>query len=37
MDNRIATSLPGMNQVAIDELAARTVAAATSDEGERRG
>jgi ADP-ribosylglycohydrolase len=37
MDNRIATSLPGMNQVAIDELAARTVAAAASDEGERRG
>ena len=37
LDNRIATSLPGMNQVAIDELAARTVAAATSDEGERRG
>lgn len=27
LDNRLATSLPGMNQVAIDELAARTVAA----------
>jgi ADP-ribosylglycohydrolase len=26
LDNRIATSLPGMNQVAIDELVARTVA-----------
>jgi ADP-ribosylglycohydrolase len=26
LDNRIATSLPGMDQVAIDELAARTVA-----------
>jgi len=36
LDNRIATSLPGMNEMAIDELAARTVAA-TSGEGERRG
>jgi ADP-ribosylglycohydrolase len=27
LDNRLATSLPGMNQVAIDELAARTIAA----------
>jgi ADP-ribosylglycohydrolase len=27
LDNRLATSLPGMNQVAISELAARTVAA----------
>lgn len=27
LDNRMATSLPGMNQVAISELAARTVAA----------
>ncbi|MEU4192465.1 ADP-ribosylglycohydrolase family protein [Kribbella sp. NPDC026611] len=25
LDNRVATSLPGMNQIAIDELAARTV------------
>jgi ADP-ribosylglycohydrolase len=31
LDNRIATSLPGLNQVKIDELAARTV------EGARRG
>jgi ADP-ribosylglycohydrolase len=29
LDNRLATSLPGMNQVAIDQLAARTVAART--------
>jgi hypothetical protein len=26
LDNRLTTSLPGMDQVAIDELAARTVA-----------
>jgi hypothetical protein len=25
LDNRVATSLPGMDQIAIDELAARTV------------
>jgi len=42
LDNRLATSLPGMNQVAIDELAARTVAvqkvlAAQKAEGARRG
>ncbi|GAA0931439.1 ADP-ribosylglycohydrolase family protein [Kribbella koreensis] len=29
LDNRLATSLPGMNQVAITDLAARTVAAQT--------
>ncbi len=36
LDNRIATSLPGLNQVKISELAARTVAAGTG-EGARRG
>lgn len=36
LDNRLATSLPGMNQVAIDELAARTVAVRKA-EGARRG
>ncbi|WP_026163460.1 ADP-ribosylglycohydrolase family protein [Kribbella catacumbae] len=36
LDNRLATSLPGMDQVAIDELAARTVAAQKA-EGARRG
>jgi hypothetical protein len=25
LDNRVATSLPGMDQVALDELAARTL------------
>jgi len=44
LDNRLATSLPGMHQVAIDEVAARTVAAqkavqkaAQKAEGARRG
>jgi len=46
LDNRIATSLPGMNQVAIDELASRTLAVSagagvgtvsSTAEGERRG
>lgn len=40
LDNRLATSLPGMDQVAIDELAARTVAAQKAGqkaEGARRG
>ena len=36
LDNRVATSLPGMDQVAIDELAARTLAVSTG-EGARRG
>jgi ADP-ribosylglycohydrolase len=36
LDNRIATSLPGLNQVKISELAARTVSAQTG-EGTRRG
>jgi ADP-ribosylglycohydrolase len=48
LDDRLATSLPGMNQVAISELAARTVAAqanagradgqtVTAGKAERRG
>jgi len=46
LGNRIATSLPGMNQVAIDELASRTLAVSAgagvgtvsiTAEGERRG
>jgi ADP-ribosylglycohydrolase len=36
LDNRLATSLPGMNQVAFDELAARTAAVAVG-KGDRRG
>jgi ADP-ribosylglycohydrolase len=36
LDNRLATSLPGMNQVAFDELAARTVAVAVG-KGDRHG
>jgi hypothetical protein len=30
LDNRVATSLPGMDQVALDELAARTLEVAES-------
>ncbi|HEY0617908.1 MAG TPA: ADP-ribosylglycohydrolase family protein, partial [Kribbella sp.] len=37
LDNRLATSLPGMDQVAIDELAARTVAVQSLEGAAGRG